>query len=328
MGTLGTTHPGDHFSHVAIGASLDWFAQTLKGGTPLPSSDQIWIWKEVGTLIAMIGFVALLLGTFELLLLLPVFAPLQQSTMPVVFTRDRRWWVAFTLTAFVPIITFFPFFILGMFIAPPNFIFKQGITNQVLVWALLNAAITFGLSFVLKVPKPDFANDWKRALGISVATIAVGYLSLVLSGLAFTIDYRFWVVALKLLTLAQFKLALVYLLPFTLFFFVLFRVLHSQLAVKGDSAQKQYLTAIGALASGFFVLLAVDYGVLFINGKLLTDFDPLSTIVAIQFLPLMALVGLIGTFTYRRTNSALSGAFICGMLVTWYIVAGTATQSL
>ncbi|MGV8995578.1 MAG: alpha/beta hydrolase family protein [Parvibaculaceae bacterium] len=323
-----TTHPGDHFSTKAIGASLDWFAQTLEGGTPLPASNQIWIWKEVGTLIAMVGFVALLLGTFDFLLLLPLFAPLNQTMMPVALARDRRWWVSFALTVFVPILTFFPFFILGMFIAPPSFILKQGITNQVLVWALLNAAITWGLSFVLKSPKPLFVNDWKRALGISVATMVVAYLSLVLAGALFTIDYRFWVVALKLLTLAQFKLALIYLLPFTLFFFVLYRALHSQLAVKGDSVQTQYLTSIGTLASGFFVLLVVDYGVLFINGKLLTDFDPLSTIVAIQFLPLMVLVGLIGTFTYRRTNSPLSGAFIAGMLVTWYMVAGTATQGL
>src|SRR5919197_1465130 len=60
--TPAITHPADHFSHEAIGHSIDWFAKTLTGGTPLPSSDLVWLSKELGTLIALIGFVALLLG--------------------------------------------------------------------------------------------------------------------------------------------------------------------------------------------------------------------------------------------------------------------------
>ncbi len=70
------THPAEHISHVAIGHSLDWFAKTLQGGTPLPPNDQIWFRKEFGTLVALAGFIVLLLGAFQLLLTLPVFAPL------------------------------------------------------------------------------------------------------------------------------------------------------------------------------------------------------------------------------------------------------------
>jgi hypothetical protein len=50
--------------------------------------------------------------------------------------------------------------------------------------------------------------------------------------------------------------------------------------------------------------------------------------VAIQFVPLLAIVAIIATFTWRRTGSAVPGALICGLLVTWYVVAGTATQVL
>jgi len=55
----------EHISHEAIGYSLDWFSRTLQGGTPRPSDDQIWFAKEIGTLIALIGFVALLIGVFD-----------------------------------------------------------------------------------------------------------------------------------------------------------------------------------------------------------------------------------------------------------------------
>ena len=54
---------------------------------------------------------------------------------------------------------------------------------------------------------------------------------------------------------------------------------------------------------------------------------PLSTIIAIQFVPLLAIAAIIATFTWRRTGSSLPGALICGIFVTWYVVAGTATQA-
>ena len=72
--TPAMTHPAEHISHQAIGYSLDWFARTLQGGTPRPSDDQIWFRKEIGTLIALIGFVALLNGVFDLLLETPMFS--------------------------------------------------------------------------------------------------------------------------------------------------------------------------------------------------------------------------------------------------------------
>lgn len=58
-----------------------------------------------------------------------------------------------------------------------------------------------------------------------------------------------------------------------------------------------------ALAGGFVVLLGVQYGALWLNGQLIDPAPlvltsmPLNTIVAIQFLPLLAIVAVIATFT-------------------------------
>jgi hypothetical protein len=40
----------------------------------------------------------------------------------------------------------------------------------------------------------------------------------------------------------------------------------------------------------------------------------------------LAIAAVIATFTWR-TGSSLPGALICGLVVTWYVVAGTATQA-
>ena len=74
-------------------------------------------------------------------------------------------------------------------------------------------------------------------------------------------------------------------------------------------------------------MLAVQYVTLFVTGVLVTPKEPLNTIVAFQFVPLLAIIGVISAFTFRRTNSFAPGAFICAMFVTWYIVAGTATHA-
>ncbi|MEO6839669.1 MAG: alpha/beta fold hydrolase [Bradyrhizobium sp.] len=331
------THPAEHISHEAIGYSLDWFGKTLQGGTPRPADDQIWFRKEIGTLIALIGFVALLIGTFDGLLEMPAFSHLRlpeiaDGTMPShVAASGSRWKAAFVLSAFIPALTYYPAFALaGTFVTPSAWL-PQGITNQIVVWAIINGLIALALM--------PFAPKRARRAGIigpsiliAVATVIVGYAALWLADLAFKIDFRFWIVALKLMSAKQFLIFLIYLVPFTAFFVIALHVLHRNFSTIGAGRGALYLTNVLALTLGFIVLLALQYGTLWLTGKLFNPlpdpgFVPLSTIVAIQFVPLLAIAAVIATFTWRRTGSSLPGALICGIFVTWYVVAGTATQA-
>ncbi|UGA48070.1 alpha/beta fold hydrolase [Bradyrhizobium quebecense] len=334
--TPAMTHPAEHISHEAIGYSLDWFAKTLKGGTPRPVDDQIWFRKEIGTLIALIGFVALMIGTFDALLEAPMFSRLRlpaagDGTMPAhQAAGGRRWTTTFILSAFIPALTYYPAFALGGTFVTPSAFLPQGITSQILVWAIINGLITLALMWF--VPKrASRAGLVGQSVVIAVASVAVGYAALWLADLAFKIDFRFWIVALKLMSAKQFLIFLIYLIPFTAFFVVALHVLHRNFSTMGAPRGALYLTNILALTLGFIVVLVLQYGTLWLTGKLFNpipdpSFVPLSTIVAIQFVPLLAIVAVIATFTWRRTGSSLPGALIAGLFVTWYIVAGTATQ--
>ena len=321
--TPATTHPGDHLSPAAVGHATDWFARTLTGGAPRPASDQIWMWKEAGTGLALIGAVVLLLGSFELLLALPMFASLRQPGVAGQALRDRG---DLALTALLPALTYFPLFILGMVALPPNAIFKQGITNQVMVWAAVGALLTLALGLIGKRGKPVFSNRWPLAIAAGLISVAVVYGALELVHRLFLVDFRFWVVALKRFSPDQAKLALVYWPIFTLAFGVTARTLLARIPMAGESNVARYAAAVLALSGGFALLLGVDYGVLFLTGRLPTAFDPLSTVVAIQFLPLTALIAVISVFTWKRTGGYAAASVICGTLLTWYMVAGTATQ--
>ena len=159
-----------------------------------------------------------------------------------------------------------------------------------------------------------------------MATVAAGYASLWLADRLFHTDFRLWVVAVKLPSLDQWRTAAIYVIPLTLAFVVMTRSLASN-TVRSDSTAQRTIAAILTLTTGFIVMLAVIYGVLFATGTLITAFDPLSTVIALQFVPVLAAVAIIATFTWARTGSYRPGGLIAGLLVTLYVVAGTATQA-
>ena len=335
--TPAITHPAEHISHQAIGYSLDWFAKTLQGGTPRPADDQIWFRKEIGTLIALLGFVALLIGVFDGLLEAKMFSKLRlpeiaDGTMPEHVAADgHRWTAAFILSAFIPALTYYPAFALAGSFVKPSTLLPQGITNQIMVWAVINALMALALMpFAPK--RASRAGIVGQSVVIAVATVIAGYAALWLADVAFKIDFRFWIVALKLMSGKQFLIFLIYLVPFTAFFVIALHVLHRNFSTMAAPRGALYLTNVLALTVGFIVLLGLQYGLLWLGGQLFNPlpdpgFVPLSTIVAIQFVPLLAIVAVIATFTWRRTGSSLPGALICGLVVTWYVVAGTATQA-
>lgn len=321
------THPGDHISHTAIGHALDWFARTLDGGTPLPAAEQIWFMKEIGTLLALIGFVALLCGTFNGLLGTASFAVL--STKPHTYayaTRNRRWWLTLGLSATIPVLSFYPFMDWGGQLFGVSALLPQGISSQVAFWAVLNGIIFALMSLAIRADTVSFASRLLPSICISLCTIAVAYSAVLLADFFFQIDFRFWFVGIKAMHLMQFKIMLVYLVPFTAFFLLALRALHGGLSVATDSSARQYASNMFALMGGFFIFLVLQYANLFLNGYLLTPKQPLNTIVMIQFVPLLSIVATVSTYTYRRTASYLPGAFICGLFVSWYVVAGQATQ--
>ncbi|CCE08120.1 conserved membrane hypothetical protein [Bradyrhizobium sp. STM 3843] len=334
--TPAMTHPADHFSREAIGDSLDWFSRTLTGGTPLPSTDQIWLRKEIGTLVALIGFFVLLLGAFDLLLTWSPFAslriePAHLDAASAALPKGRAWWTAFWISALLPAITYYPAFAIGNAWLPASRFLPQAFTTQIVTWALLNTVITLALlPFVpRRIRRKGVAG---QAVLIALATIAVGVLTVWFADLLFKIDFRFWVVALKLPSATQLMIMLIYLVPFTLFFIVALRALHSNFSRLDAPAIGHYVTTVLVLSLGFVVLIGGQYLAMWFGGRLINPFPtspvvPLSTIIGIQFIPLLAAVAVISTFTWRRTGTSLPGALICGLLVTWYIVAGTATQA-
>src|SRR6202023_1959288 len=110
-----------------------------------------------------------------------------------------------------------PAFALAGTFVKASAVLPQGITNQIMVWTIINALITLALM--------RFAPRRARRAGIigpsiliALAAVIVGYAALWLADLAFKIDFRFWIFALKLMSAKQFLIFLIFLFPFPGFF--------------------------------------------------------------------------------------------------------------
>lgn len=318
------THPWEHFSNAGVGDAVGWFQRTLTAPAAKPPVQQVWLWKEVGTLVAFIGMVGLILTTFDLLLGLPGFARLAQPAEPMTTRRDGRWWLSLAITAALPALTYFPLMKVGQVFFPMP-LFPQWIQNQLLVWALGTAIITLLVGLVLR-RRPAFNNRWGLSIAAAVVTMAVAYGSLVLVDGLFKVDYRFWVLGLKPLDAARSMQLPGYLILWSLFFLVSMRSFAASIPVRGEGLFAAVAWGKIAMALGFGVLVVWEYATLFSTGLLATPTEPLNVIVAIQFVPLLGVIGIIGAWTYRRTNSYVPGALICALLISWYVTSGTANH--
>lgn len=160
--------------------------------------------------------------------------------------------------------------------------------------------------------------------------VGLAYLLLAISDAVFKVDFRLWVVALKLMSPLQFQIFLAYLLPFTFFFLVSSTAINGQMRqTNADGSPvplgRAMLVNAVLLSAGIVIMLLIQY-IPLMGGGPLPLAEPLLTIVGIQFVVLLAIVGLISTYFFRKTGRIYVGAFICALFITWYIVAGQAIQ--
>src|SRR5690606_18817839 len=119
---------------------------TLEGGSDLPADDQIWYWKELGTLVGLVGMVLLLFPVGVLLLRLPFFAEVRGAARASRGARGRRWWAAALVTMLLGPLTLFSFKSIPDRIGwGPSALFPQSITNAIIAWTTLVALITLAL---------------------------------------------------------------------------------------------------------------------------------------------------------------------------------------
>jgi pimeloyl-ACP methyl ester carboxylesterase len=345
-------HPRVHFSTEAIGNAVEWMQATLKGGKNIPPSDQIWYWKEIGTLVALIGMVLLLFPVGTYLLRTEFFRELNETPAPRKSISGGGWWIGAVITLLLPIpLYMWMWNFQGAGMLKAGYFWPQQITTVLMFWAFSVGLISLvllllwhylgnrktGASFF------HYGLTWEnkglegrkigKAFLLAALVVFAGYLTLAFSDWAFKTDYRIWVFAVKPMSVFHFKVLLAYFIPFAFYFLVAGLVLHGELrrGRKGGGdwvGWKEMGTNVLLMIGGYVLFLAYQYTPLFSGGTaaVTTRWAPLYSIVMFQFLPIFTIVALVSTYFFRRTGHVFVGSFINAMVVTWIVVAGQATH--
>ncbi len=330
------THPGDHLSTAAIGDAVAWFQSLLGAPMERPAEAQVWYWKELGTLVALLGLLLLIFPLASGLLAGRAFAGVRTAPLQALPKSRRQLGVNVVVSALVPVLLFFPLQDLANRLLPASALLPQQITNGVLLWAWgsgLASLLPFALwrrssgRALSALGLPPAPTVMARAGLLAMACCGVLYLIVAAAGFLLNVDFRFWVVAVKTMAPHHVPIFLLYLPLFAVFFLALSLTLHAQLGFGGSLRGQLWRNAL-TLSGGFVLLLAVQYVPLLLGGTLALASQPLLTIIAFQFVPLLALVALISTYCFAKTNNLYTGAFLNAVFVTWYLVAGTATQAV
>lgn len=335
-------HNAQAFWPESLGHIVDWIQQTLPAPNNIPPTNQVYLWRFVGTTIALLGTVFLMFPLGALLLQTSFFKPLVEAVPEFKGSKGKAWWIAAFLTAAIPVISLFQFHAWGVSLLPPTKLLPMGRISGLMFWAVLNAVITVILllvnHFVLKgdagatgvnygLTWPGKGLDWgKIGKSVLLAICISGGAYLVVAAIYWwlTVDFRIWTVFLRPLTPLRFQIVLQYVIPFLLYTLVLGASLHGLLRPKSGtmSLGREMVVNLAVIAPWFLLLQVAYYGPLML-GYIGVPFNGGQMRHFITSLPaVMTALGCISTYFYHKTGHVYVGAVANALLVSWYLISG------
>ena len=349
---LATHHKG------GLSVALDWFDSALGLDTQLPSTDLVYMTKELLVFTAMLLAIAAMLPLMELLLQTSFFASVAQPLPDAAgILPKKRWWKNAAITMALAGATF-PFMTqLGHALFPfPESIFRMTIGDGFLCWYLLLIAIML-VTTSLSVRKAKKAGvdpwhglglasaeradriDWKlcgKSALLTLCMVGFMYVLVCLCQIMFKLDFRFIWPFFKSFTLERFGQFLVYVPFFALFFLLNNSKIFAGMRTKATYAPgfKGFLSSWwrGALLmiGGVLVIVLIEYIPFFAGigpgADLLfgsTFGGPFMSIL-IVFVPQVLVFSVLCNYIYRRTGNVYTGAFTVAAMAAWIITGGSA----
>ncbi|MBQ0036748.1 MAG: hypothetical protein KBT35_07530 [Firmicutes bacterium] len=345
----------------AISTSIDWLKGSIGLSTNLDNNDQIFMKKEVLTLLATFSSIVTMLVVMNILLDTKFFVYLKQPELNIL--RKSRvgfaYWKGAIITILIAFVTY-PFMTQlghGLLPLPDTSIFRMTIGNGFLSWYLIliiimllttiipylknkkkGNSVSFvdlGLSTYEKKDKLDFTLLFKGLL-LAFIMASVMYVECLLAEKLFMLDFRFIWPFFKSFSLTRLGQFFVYIIIFLVFFLLNNSKIFAQNQPEGTVEKgikgflkcwyKNALCMIG----GVLLLIVLEYTPFFMGFGPGADLLFSSTFggpfmsLMIVFVPQVLVFSLICTYTYRKTGSVYVGAFLVAILACWIVTGGSA----
>lgn len=312
--TPNTTHAWLHESTAGITPAIEWFGRTLKGGGTLTAQDQIWPWREAGDLMALLA-IPVLIAAAMTLMGRRMYEPAPAGERVPVPSEA----VQLAGIAIVPALLFIPACMLTEIVLGQNALFRQTFTNQFAGWALVSAVL--GILALRRKGVGLGLAQVPRAVPFALLALLPAYVLVLAADRWLHVNPSWWFITIRPLTLERARDFVLYAPFFTINCLVSLRLVDTVSPLTRGSMTGAVTRAVAAMAGGFVLFLAAQYGVLALTGHLLLAGEGLRVISAIGFAVFLAFIGIFGTVSQRMLGSVAPGAVLSGLFVTWVLVA-------
>ena len=339
-------HPFQPYNAEATANQLEFFARVFDLDTDLSNVDQIWQWKELLGVIALIAALVAIVPLGELLLALPVFAMLKKP-LPLPQPKPRgqgRWvfWSLFAVGALIACFSYIPLAELSqqLFVAASTrqltWFFPQRMNNAVMLWAVLNGTvgfIFFWSSYQLFGRHHGASSTlWGLALspGELLRTLALAlllfvsfFLTLFVVYYFFHVDYRFLFMGVR-----AFQPELLLLLAmYAPFFFVFFLAssLRTNAAMRFDGQpewRSMLLAGVGN-SLGLILIVVVQYVTFAATGTVYWTDGWLYVNLLFAVVPMMFFLPYFNRYFFRMTGRIYLGPMTTCLIFIMILISNT-----
>ncbi len=214
--------------------------------------------------------------------------------------------------------------------------FNEPVTNQIAFWAIVTGLIAAVIAAVFYVLQRRPAGDAVAAYGIvckpisvvagfalAALSVAIGYLLLFAMQALFSVDFRFWTLAVRAFTSEHFLTALRYIPLFLIYYFINSAVLVGTSNSEWLKGWKGTLVCVLTNIGGLVIWLLMQYGSLLGAGAGAFPTEALNGIVLIALVPCLGIAAVYAKKLYDATGNVWTSAFLNAILFTIIIAANT-----
>lgn len=323
-------HPLQPYAPSATANQIEYFDKVFALKHGLPSTDQVWYWKDVGGLAALVAGLVALVPLAGILLSLPWFRALVQPVPPPL-PRPRGagrvvFWSLFVVGALVACFTYIPMSELSqrVFLAAsnrePTWFFPQRMNNAVLMWALLNGTVGFGLFFLSyhffgkrhgarseSWGAQTTAAELARTAGLALTLASSFFLLLFMVYGVFHVDYRSLFMGARVFQPEVVPQLAMYAPCFLVFFLSNSLRMNGALRLEGQPEWRSLL--LGGLANslGLLFILIIQYATLAWTGTVHWTDGWLYINLLFAVVPMMFVLPYFNRYFFRLTGRIYLG---------------------
>lgn len=339
-------HPFQPYNSLATSNQINFFMKVFDLKKTIKSSNQIWQWKELLTLISMISALLMLIPLTRLLLTTKIFNSLVMEVPKPLATQTNHakiiFWITFFLGATIACISFIPMVDAAKFIFPEasnreiTWFFPQRMNNSVMLWAALNGIVGYLLFFtsyfLFGKNHGVSISSWGanvdkhyllKALILAITIFGIYYLILFSIYFIFHVDYRFWFMGVRIF---QPEMLLV-LLMYSPLFFVFF--LSNSLRVNGSMRienQSEWLSMlIGGFGNslGLMMIIIIQYVTFALSGTVYWTDNWLSVNLLFAIVPMMFVLPYFHRYFFNMTGRIYLGPMITTLVFIMILSTNT-----